>query len=173
MRTEIVLYLKLYQKQQGGITLEIIRIANINDRYKIEELVKVMIGDEKLDEVAKSVVDDLFINSAYRVYVIEVLSSVKGFGVMKFNPFEGGNGIAEIAWLGIDKQNKRTGFGSKLVQYMEQILKENNIRKIYVKTSMKNKSAICFWIMQDYKFEARMLDFSLKSHDDYYLGKDI
>lgn len=107
------------------------------------------------------------------VYVVEVFNLVKGFGVVKFNPFEGGNGIAEIVFLGINSENKRTGLGSKLVQYLEQILKNNGIRKIYVKTSVSNKPAICFWIMQNYKFEARMLDFSLKSYDDYYLGKEI
>jgi len=47
------------------------------------------------------------------------------------------------------------------------------IRKIYVETSVRNKPAICFWIMRGYKFEARMLDFSLESYDDYYLGKKI
>jgi len=98
---------------------------------------------------------------------------VKGFCVVKFNPFEGGNGIAEIVFLGIDTHNKRNGLGTKLIQSLEQILKENGIRKIYVKTSVRNKPAICFWIKQDYKFEVRMLDFSLELHDDYYFGKQI
>lgn len=154
--------------------MEIIRIADINDRYDIEKLIKVMLGDENPDEVSKSLVSDFFMNSeSYTVYVIEVLNLVKGFCVVKFNPFEGGNGIAEFVFLGIDTENKRIGLGTKLVQYLEQVLKENGVRKIYVKTSVRNKSAICFWIMQDYKFEARMLDFSLESHDDYYLGKEI
>lgn len=153
--------------------MESIRIADINDRNHIEKLIKVMIGDKNPDKVAKSLVDDFFINSSYMVYVVEVLNLIKGFGVIKFNPFEGGNGIVEIVFLGIDTKNKRIGLGSKLVQYLEQVLKEKDIRKIYVKTSVTNKSATCFWIMQNYKFEARMLDFSLKSYDDYYLGKKI
>ncbi|MDF2948075.1 MAG: GCN5-related N-acetyltransferase [Sedimentibacter sp.] len=154
--------------------METIRFADINDRYDIEKLIKVMLGDENADEVAKSLVDSFFMNSeSYMVYVIEVLNLVKGFCVVKFNPFEGGNGIVEIVFLGIGTENKRTGLGIKLIQYLEQTLKENGVRKIYVKTSVKNKPAICFWIMQDYKFEARMLDFSLKSYDDYYFGKEI
>jgi ribosomal protein S18 acetylase RimI-like enzyme len=153
--------------------MESIRIADINDRYDIEKLIKVMLGDNDPDKIAKSLVDDFFISSSYMVYVVEVLNLVKGFGVVKFNPFEGGNGIAEIVFLGIDTENKRSGLGRKLVQNLEQILKNNGIRKIYVKTSVTNKSAICFWIMQNYKIEARMLDFSLKSYDDYYLGKEI
>lgn len=154
--------------------MEIIRIADINDKYDIEELIKIMLGDENPDEVARSLVDGFFMDStSYLVYVIEILNLVKGFCVVKFNPFEGGNGIAEIVFLGIDTQNKRNGLGTKLIQSLEQILKENGIRKIYVKTSVRNKPAICFWIMQNYKFEARMLDFSLESHDDYYFGKQI
>ena len=112
-------------------------------------------------------------SESYMVYVVEVLKLVKGFCVIKFNPFEGGNGIVEIVFLGINTEHKRAGLGTKLVQYLEQTLNENGIRKIYVKTSVRNKPAICFWIMQEYKFEARMLDFSLKSYDDYYFGKEI
>jgi ribosomal protein S18 acetylase RimI-like enzyme len=154
--------------------METIRVADINDKYDIEKLIKVMLGDENADEVAKSLVDGFFMNrESYMVYVIEVLNLVKGFCVIKFNPFEGGNGIVEIVFLGIDTEHKRVGLGTKLVQYLEQTLKENGVRKIYVKTSVRNKPAICFWIMQDYKFEARMLDFSLKSYDDYYFGKEI
>lgn len=154
--------------------METIRIADINDRYDIEKLIKVMLGDESADEVAKSLVEVFFMNSeSYIVYVIEALNLVNGFCVIKFNPFEGGNGIVEFVFLGIDTENKRTGLGTKLVQYLERILKEKGIRKIYVKTSVRNKPAICFWIMQDYKFEARMLDFSLESYDDYYFGKEI
>ncbi len=159
--------------KKGGL-METIRVADINDRYDIEELIKVMLGDEDAGEVARSLADSFLMNSeSYIVYVIEVLNLVKGFCVIKFNPFEGGNRIAEFVFLGIDTENKRTGLGTKLVQYLEQGLKENGVRKIYVKTSVRNKPAICFWIMQDYKFEARMLDFSLELHDDYYLGKEI
>lgn len=103
--------------------MESIRVADINDRYDIEKLIKVMLGDNDPDKIAKLVVDDFFLNNSYMIYVVEVLNLVKGFGVAKFNPFEGGNGIAEIVFLGIDSENRRTGLGSKLVQYLEQILK--------------------------------------------------
>jgi hypothetical protein len=67
--------------------MEIIRIADINDRYEIEKLIKVMLGDENPDEVAKSLVDSFFMDSeSYVVYVIEILNLVKGFCVVKFNP---------------------------------------------------------------------------------------
>ena len=34
--------------------METIRVADINDKYNIEKLIKVMLGDENADEVAKS-----------------------------------------------------------------------------------------------------------------------
>ncbi|WP_304519126.1 GNAT family N-acetyltransferase [Clostridium estertheticum] len=100
-------------------------------------------------------------------------NTVVGFGVLKFDSFEGANGIVELGFLGIDKQHKRNALGTELVKYIEKYALESKIRKIYVKTSPNNNIANCFWIMQNHKFEARMRDFSFKSHDDYYLGKDI
>lgn len=93
--------------------------------------------------------------------------------MLKYEPYEGANGIAEIVWLGTDENNKRKGLASRLVKYIENYSKEREIRKLYVKTSSNNKIANCFWIMQDYKFESRMLDFSMVGHDDYYLGKAL
>ena len=56
---------------------------------------------------------------------------------------------------------------------MEQFAKDKGMRKIYIKTNVGNKVGVCFWIMQGYMFEARLLDFTAKSYDDYYLGKEI
>ena len=150
-----------------------IRQADVNDSNKIKELIEVMIGDVNPTETAKLVVNDFFKNKEYKSFVIEIDNAVVGFGVIKFNSFEGASRISEFVWLGIDKQHKRNALGTELVKYIEKYALESKIRKIYVKTSVNNKIANCFWIMQDYKFEARMRDFSLESLDDYYLGKDI
>lgn len=40
--------------------MSIIREVKIEDRQRLEEFVKDMIGDENKDEVAKSVVEDFF-----------------------------------------------------------------------------------------------------------------
>lgn len=143
------------------------------DKVRLVQLVKSMLGGENLEENAKLVVEDFYNNTQYKVFVIEELNIVNGFGVLKLESFEGANAVAEIVWLKIDDEHKRKGYGKKLILYMEQFAKENDIRKIYLKTGFDNKPAICFYIMQDYKFEARMLDFGWKGHDDYYLAKDI
>ena len=148
-----------------------VRLADLNDKSRLIDLVKPMLGNENVDEIAKLVVEDFFNNTQYKVFVIEVSDKVNGYGVLKFDSFEGANGVAEIVWLGIDKQCKRKGYGKELINSIEQYAKDNGIRKIYLKTGISNKPAICFYIMQDYKFEARMLDFSEKNYDDYYLSK--
>lgn len=154
-------------------TKEIIRRIKEDDRKALEGLVKVMLGNENVEEVAEAVVSDFYSNDIYNTFVIEVESSVKGFGVIKLNQFEGAENVGEIVWLGVNKDDKRTGLGSKLVRYIEQVAKENGMRKIYIKTNVGNKVGVCFWIMQGYMFEARLLDFTAKSYDDYYLGKEI
>lgn len=131
--------------------------------------VKIVCNRDKEEKV----VEDFFENKVYKVFVIEVESAVKGFGVVKLNEFEGAENVAEIVWLGISSDSKRKGLGDKLVKYIEDFCKENSMRKIYIKTNVDNKSGVCFWIMEGYKFEARLLDFTAKSYDDYYLGKNI
>ena len=152
---------------------EVIRRIKEEDRKALEDLVKVMLGNENVEEVAEAVVSDFYSNDIYNTFVIEVESSVKGFGVIKLNQFEGAENVGEIVWLGVNKDDKRTGLGSKLVRYIEQVAKENGMRKIYIKTNVGNKVGVCFWIMQGYMFEARLLDFTAKSYDDYYLGNEI
>lgn len=62
----------------GKLLMESIRIADINDRYDIEKLIKVMLGDNDPDKIAKLLVDNFFLNNSYMVYVVEVLNLVKG-----------------------------------------------------------------------------------------------
>ncbi len=153
--------------------METIRLFENKDQLILMELIKVMIGDENPQTVSRDVVTDFYKNPNYHVFVLEIETIVKGFGVLKFNSFEGANRVCEIVWLGIDSDYKKRGYGRKLVKFMEDYAKNKNIRKIYVKTSVRNKVATCFWIKLNYEFEARLLDFSLTSFDDYYFGKNL
>ena len=71
-------------------TKEIIRSIKEEDRKALEDLVKVMQGNENVEEVAEAVVSDFYSNEIYNTFVIEIESSVKGFGVIKLNQFERG-----------------------------------------------------------------------------------
>jgi len=153
--------------------MNVIRTANREDTFSLEQLVKVMIGDQNKDDVARGIVHDFFANLQFTIFACEEDTQVKGFAVLKQGSFEGANGVAEIVWLGIAQKYKRQGLGTLLVHYVEQYATENGIRKLYIKTNSSTKDAVCFWIMQDYEFEARLLDFGWEGHDDYLLGKNM
>lgn len=49
-------------------------MASFNDESRLIHLVKPMLGNENIDEIAKLVVDDFFSNDQYKVFVIEGIS---------------------------------------------------------------------------------------------------
>lgn len=148
-----------------------IREAIIEDRPSLIHFVKSMIGDTNKDEVANQVVNEFYNDKSYMVYVTELEGTVVGFAVYKRQPFDGANGVGEIVWLSTLQEHKRRGLARDLISYIERLSNDQGIRKLYVKTSPRNKVANCFWIMQGYEFEVRMRDFSGNGIDDYYLAK--
>ena len=137
------------------------------------EFVKSMVRDSNPAEVAENVVNDFFEKKNMNTFMVEVEEKRIGFSVLKEEPFEGAPNVAEIVWLKVDEPYQRKGYGNRAVKYLEKFASEKDIRKVYVKTSSKNKQAVCFWIKAGYKFEARLLDFSYEGHDDYFLTKKL
>ena len=150
-----------------------IRNAYKGDKNKLIEFVKSMVGDSNPAEVAEKVVNDFFEKKNMNTFMVEVEEKRIGFFVLKEDPFEGADSVAEIVWLKIDEPYQRKGYGNRAVKYLEKFASKKDIRKVYVKTSSKNKQAVCFWIKAGYKFEARLLDFSYEGHDDYFLTKKL
>ena len=150
-----------------------IRLAGRPDEKHITNLVKTMIGDNNPDQVASDVVQDLFENNKFLIFVVDNTLDILGFGVTKLEPFEGANGVAEIVWLGVQSQYRKQGLGALIVMHIEQHIVKQGIRKLYVKTNSDNVHAACFWIKQNYKFESRLLDFGGQRNDYYLFGKEI
>ena len=150
-----------------------IRKAVIEDQEKLNEFVISMIGDSNPAEVANNVVKDFFVNEYINTFTVVKEGKIIGFSVLKEAPFEGANNVAEIVWLKIDEPYQKNGCGDIVVDYVEKFASGKDIRKLYVKTSSENKQAVCFWIKEGYKFEARLSDFSFEGHDDYYLTKKL
>ena len=150
-----------------------IRIAEKEDKDKLIDFVISMVGDSNPAEVAQNVVQDFFENEKVNIFIVETAGKRIGFTVLKEAPFEGATNVAEIVWLKIAEPYQRKGYGNKAVKYLEKFASEKDIRKVYVKTSSKNRQAVCFWIKAGYKFEARLLDFSYEGKDDYFLTKKI
>ena len=158
--------------KEWGIVLIKIRQVISADREILKRFVSNMIGDINCEEVAAEVVEDFYSHEQYYVLVVEE-QDVQGFAVLKFEPFEGANGVAEIVWLGVGQQYRRHHVGTNLIKQIEDYATAKGVRKVYIKTSPGNKIAVCFWIIQGYRFEARLLDFGGKGFDNYLLGKDL
>lgn len=150
-----------------------IRFAEMKDKDRLCSLIQTVVGDENCKDVTMQIVNDLFENEHYKTFALEVQNRVEGVGVVKLKSFEGADDVAEIVWLAVDCKHRRSGFGKQLVHFMEDFSLGQQIRKVYVKVNTKNKLAVCFWIMQGYSFEARLLDFGSKGWDYYLLGKEI
>lgn len=144
-----------------------------HDKDTITKMIVEMLGNENPIEIAKEIVEGFYSTDQIKTIVVENQKELIGFSVANLNPFEGAPNIAEIVWHFISKAKRKIGFGMNLLNRMESYLKENGIRKNYIKTSVQSKDSVCFWIKQNYQFEARMKDFSGKGYDDYYMGKDL
>ncbi len=144
-----------------------------SDRDSLIGLVSMMISDTNKEAVSNEIVSDFYSNKSFITDVMVEDKTVCGYISYKTNPLEGSNGVIEIVFLGVSLSHRKRGIGQALVKHIENSVSKNNIRKIYIKTSPQNKTAVCFWIQQGYEFEARLKDFSLKDQDAYLLSKDI
>ena len=150
-----------------------IRKIEISDRRSLVKLVSMMIGDSNIEEVANSIVDDFYGNKLFSTFIAESNKEIQGYVAYKRESFEGANKVGEIVFLGVEECFRKQGCGRELATYVEEYAKNEGIRKLYVKTSPSNKRAVCFWIKQEYQFEARLKDFSIDDHDAYFMGKRI
>jgi N-acetylglutamate synthase-like GNAT family acetyltransferase len=149
-----------------------IRLASHEDDLGIAAILMTMIGDLNAKEVAQEVVKETLASEKY-LSLVFANKGIHGFGTLQFESFEGASGLAEITWLGVHSQERRQGIGSSIINAIEQYAKDKGIRKLYTKTNLNNRTGNCFWIMQGYKFEARLLDFGSIGVDYYMLGKEI
>jgi len=150
-----------------------IRNIKDSDKQSLTKLVSMMIGDSDRDEVANEVVNDFYNNKLFVTIVTENEGKVNGYLSYKSEPFEGGNSVGEIVFLGVDNDSRKQGIGKELVTHIEHFSKEKNIRKLYVKTSPQNINAVRFWVKQGYEFEARLKDFNAEDYDAYLMGKKL
>ena len=144
-----------------------------NDKQSLIKLVSMMIGNSDKEEVSNEVVDGFYSNKMFLTVVIEIDKKVKGYLSYKSEPFEGGNRVGEIVFLGVATDSRKSGYGNEMVKYIENFAYEKNINKIYIKTSPNNIKAVRFWVKQGYEFEARMKDFNGDNHDAYLMGKKL
>jgi GNAT superfamily N-acetyltransferase len=92
---------------------------------------------------------------------------VAGFGVIRSNPLEGSDAIAELGLFQVEGALRGKGIGAGLHNSIESKLKARGTRKLYTTTNPRNIKAVRFWIGQGFEFEARRTKLNLDTN--YYL----
>jgi ribosomal protein S18 acetylase RimI-like enzyme len=144
-----------------------VRMMMRQDRRVLQKWIAGMIGDPNKDEVASLEIDKYASHPGYRVFIAERDALAVGFGVIKYDPFEGSEGIAELGLFQIDIGYRGHGLGTELFGTLMELLKADGIRKIYTMVHPSNISAVCFWLKRGFEFEARLTKFNKEK--DYYL----
>jgi N-acetylglutamate synthase-like GNAT family acetyltransferase len=144
-----------------------IRKMQAKDKEFIQEMIETMIGGPNVSRTAELEMEKYCNQQDFHVIVAEIESNIVGFGVIKNNPFEGGDGISELGLFQIKKEYRNQGIGTKLLASIEQSQVSASIRKIYTKTNPKNLHAVCYWLKHGFEFEARL--YKMNVDTDYYL----
>ncbi len=79
-----------------------------------------------------------------------------------------------LGWTVVDKEysrNPELRVGSRLLEAVEEDLKEHEVKKLFVSTSDKNGEAISFYVKNGFVFEGRLRDYYCKDEDQIILSK--
>jgi len=126
-----------------------------------------MIGGPNASETAAIEIEKYSTNRDFQVFIAKIDSSTVGFGVVKNNPFEGGDGIAELGLFQIKEEYRNQGIGTMLFNSIENTLRAAATRKLYTKVNPKNIRAVVYWLRRGFEFEARLSRMNIDT--DYYL----
>jgi len=107
-----------------------------------------------------------------QIFVAEADSKVVGFLMMQW-PGTGWNRVAEIGWIAVLPEYRRKGFGAGLIEKMEHYAREKGIRKVYVEPSVRNNTAIRFYVKNGCNYEATRRDWYKDGEDSAILGKRL
>jgi GNAT superfamily N-acetyltransferase len=149
-----------------------IRNMQLKDKTIIQDMIENMIGGPNVAETAKSEVEKYSNQQDFQVFVAEIALEIVGFGVIRKNPFEGGDGIAELGLFQIRRECRNQGIGTQLFNAIEENLRSASVRKLYTKTNTKNLQAAYYWLKHGFEFEARLNNMNAKT-DYYLLSKDL
>lgn len=128
-----------------------IRKANINDTKRLNELLTLLIRDEK--KYDSNINLECKINSYYEYiidkennYLLVAESSNKIIGYLYRKIMNDGDTVidkvAKIDALFIEESYRHQGIGSSLIKEFKKIVKEENVKYIEVNTCNDNKEAI-------------------------------
>ena len=148
-----------------------VRPYNKEDYERVVELTVDHLEQNR--EVAEKVLSWATTVEHVDLFVAEVEGEVVGFIEMDYPPREEWAKIAYIAWIAVDDGHRRRGYGSKLIQAGEGSARRRGMRRLYVEPTLKDDSAICFYVMNGLMPEGRRLGYYPDGSDSVILGKSL
>ncbi|MFH1055499.1 MAG: GNAT family N-acetyltransferase [Candidatus Altiarchaeota archaeon] len=106
----------------------------------------------------------------FRFLVAEVDGTLLGFiGCL----YQTAVGRAELGPLGVDEAYQGYGIGSALREAMFRFLKENGIRRVFVKVKANNSKAVNFFLKEGFNYEAYLRGYTMEGEDVVQMNANV
>lgn len=103
------------------------------------------------------------------IYVAEHVNEVAGFIAVKRDIL-----FANYIRRLVVREDKRgLGIGRKLVEYVEELTREEGLPNVFLMTSITNEKAVAFYIKLGYEIIGKIPDFIKRGMDEYLLWKSF
>ena len=83
-----------------------------SDRVAVTEMIMNVIGGTNLRRAAEAEVEKYLSSKDYRVLVAQEGKAPVGFGVIRYDPFEGSGAVAELGLFQINEECRGRGIGT-------------------------------------------------------------
>jgi ribosomal protein S18 acetylase RimI-like enzyme len=157
-----------------------IRPIELSDRSRIEEMV-VSSGRFNKEEIATALelVDEALEKGEESGYIIRVLEVGKGHpavqGYVCYGPTPLTHGVYDLYWIVTDPSVQGTGFGRRLIEYVEGNIMKRGGRMLLIETSSQESydATIRFYKKAGYKLVARIKNFYRIGDDKLVFSKEL
>jgi len=152
---------KLLSKDREQLVAIVERIDNFYDEEK---------------KVAIELIDEAIANpnhEYYNVYVFEIDGKISGYHCVGKRALT--DGVYDLYWIVVDPNSQNSGIGKKLLNHVEEFVKERNGRWILAETSSKENynATRNFYFRNNYSIVAEIKDFYTIKDNLIVFGKYI
>ena len=80
-----------------------------------------------------------------------------------------------LGWFYVDKKYTNQGYGSQMLEYITNELKDKGVKKLYVNTNSHHyfKVALQFYLKNDFRIDGFIRDYYWNGEDQLILSRDI
>ncbi len=144
--------------------MQYIKVSEKNDIYAL--LVEFLEVFPNLREKISSL-DEYAQKLSEFAYVYAVTENSQQVGVLVFYANDRETKTAYISLIGVKKGNERKGIGKDMLNYCQQLSRENGMCKIRLEVDEGNENAIIFYEKNGFSFVDKT------KHNSFYMMKDL